>query len=119
MLEQVDQYRAFCLFALGRTADAQAVAEGLVKKNPMLELDATDASPRLSAMFTDVRRRLLPGLVRERYRLARAALDSKDFRSAEPQLMEVRRMLDDAERDQRRWTKGWPICGYSWTDSST
>jgi hypothetical protein len=98
VLEQVDQYRAFCLFALGRTADAQAVAEGLVKKNPMLELDATDASPRLSAMFTDVRRRLLPALVRDRYRQARAALDSKNFTSAEPQLIEVRVMISDAEK---------------------
>ena len=98
VLEQVDQYRAFCLFALGRTADAQAVAESLVRKNPMLELDATDASPRLSAMFTDVRRRLLPALVRDRYRQARASLDSKNFTSAEPQLIEVRVMISDAEK---------------------
>jgi len=98
VLEQVEQYRAFCLFALGRTADAQAVAESLVKKNPMLELDATDASPRLFAMFTDVRRRLLPALIRERYRLARAAIDSKNFSSAEPQLIEVRVMISDAEK---------------------
>ena len=98
VLEQVEQYRAFCLFALGRTADAQAVAENLVKKNPMLELDATDASPRLSAMFTEVRRRLLPALVRDRYRQARAALDSKNFASAEPQLIEVRVMISDAEK---------------------
>jgi hypothetical protein len=97
VLEQVDQYRAFCLFALGRTADAQAVAESLVKKNPMLAIDTNDASPRLAAMFTDVRKRLLPGLVRERYRLARAALDSKNFATAEPQLLEVRKMLDEAE----------------------
>jgi hypothetical protein len=97
VLEQVEQYRAFCLFALGRTADAVSVAEGLVKKNPMLELDATDASPRLSAMFTDVRRRLLPALIRERYRQARTALDDKNFLSAEPRLVEVRQMLTEAE----------------------
>ena len=97
VLEQVEQYRAFCLFALGRTADAVSVAEGLVRKNPMLELDATDASPRLSAMFTDVRRRLLPGLIRERYRQARTALDDKNFLNAEPRLVEVRQMLTEAE----------------------
>jgi len=97
VLEQVEQYRAFCLFALGRTADAVSVAEGLVRKNPMLELDATDASPRLSAMFTDVRRRLLPTLIRERYRQARAALDDKNFLNAEPRLIEVRQMLSEAE----------------------
>ena len=35
MVEQVDQYRAFCLFALGRNAEAQKVAESLISKNPM------------------------------------------------------------------------------------
>src|SRR5437773_10406596 len=67
MVEQVDQYRAFCLFALGRNAEAQKVAEGLILQNPMLRLDGGDASPRIAAMFSDVRRTLLPALVREHY----------------------------------------------------
>jgi hypothetical protein len=97
VLEKADQYRAFCLFALGRTSDAQLVAEGLIRKNPTLELDSTDASPRITEMFTSVRKRLLPDLVRDRYRTARGAIDRKDFASAEPQLMQVRQMLDEAE----------------------
>src|SRR5256885_16990684 len=56
MVEQVDQYRAFCLFALGRNAEAQQVAEGLISKNPMLQVDRGGASPRIAAMFADVRR---------------------------------------------------------------
>jgi tetratricopeptide (TPR) repeat protein len=98
VLEQADQYRAFCLFALGRTSDAQTVAENLIRKNPTLELDTTDASPRITEMFTSVRRRLLPDLVRERYRTARGAIDRKDYATAEPQLAEVRQMLDEAEK---------------------
>jgi hypothetical protein len=97
VLEQVDQYRAFCLFALGRTADAKLVAENLIRKNPTLELDATDASPRITAMFTDVRRELLPDLIRDRYRTARAAIDRKDFETAAPQLARVQEMLSEAE----------------------
>src|SRR5262245_60650052 len=55
--EEIDQYRAFCLFALGRTVEAKSVAEALIQKNPRMQLEATDASPRITAMFTDVRRR--------------------------------------------------------------
>jgi len=98
MVEQVDQYRAFCLFALGRGAEAQKVAEGLISKNPMLQLDRADASPRISAMFSDVRKTLLPGLVREHYKTARTALDSKDFASAEPEFVQLKAMLEEAER---------------------
>jgi TonB family protein len=98
MVEQVDQYRAFCLFALGRNAEAQKVAESLISKNPMLELDRADASPRITAMFTDVRRTMLPALVREHYKSARTALDSKDFAGAEPQFVQLKGMLEEADR---------------------
>jgi TonB family protein len=95
---QIDQYRAFCLFALGRTAEAQSVAEALISKDPLLQLDDGGASPRIVAMFADVRKRLLPGLTRDEYRTARASLDRKDFTSAESQLTMTRRMLEEAQR---------------------
>jgi tetratricopeptide (TPR) repeat protein len=93
--ERAEQYRAFCLFALGRTAEARAVADGLIEKNPLLELEA-DASPRVAAIFTDARQRLLPGIIREKYRAARASIDRKDYAAAEPQLETVKRLLDHA-----------------------
>jgi hypothetical protein len=98
VVEQVDEYRAFCLFALGRDAEAQKVAEGLISKNPMLQLDEADASPRIAAMFTAVRRSLLPNLVREHYRTARTALDRKDPAHAEPEFVQVKAMLEEADR---------------------
>jgi hypothetical protein len=96
--EQVEQYRAFCLFALGRTREAVGVSERLIAKNPTLELDSAEASPRIISMFADVRKRLLPGLIREHYRTARAALEAKDAAGAEAQFGEVRRMIDEAEK---------------------
>jgi len=96
--EQVEQYRAFCLFALGRTAEAQAVAEGLVTVSPLLEIDSADASPRIVAMFNDVRKRMLPGLIREQYRSGRSAIDRKEFAAARSQFAKVRQMLDEAEK---------------------
>src|SRR5439155_2127437 len=97
-IEQIDQYRAFCLFALGRVAEAQTLAENLISKNPLLEVNTTDASPRITAMFADARKKLLPGLIRDQYRGARSALDRKDYAAAEPQLKQVRKMIEEAER---------------------
>ena len=96
--DQVEQYRAFCLFALGRSAEAQAVAEALIKKSPLVEIDAADASPRIVAMFTDVRKRLLPALIREQYRSGRAAVEKKEYSSAQSEFTRVRQMLDEADK---------------------
>ena len=95
---QVDEYRAFCLYALGRTREAESVAESIIRKEPLARLDAADASPRLELMFTDVRKRLLPSLIRERFRVARSALDLKSFAVAEPLLAEARLMIAEAEK---------------------
>jgi hypothetical protein len=95
---QIDQYRAFCLFALGRTAEAESVAESLIKKDPLLRLDDGDASPRIVAMFADVRKRLLPGLTRDQYRAARASIDRRDFEGAESQLTRTRQLLEEAQQ---------------------
>ena len=65
---QADRYRAFSLFALGRTREAESIAESLIRKEPLAPLDEADVSPRIEKMFTDVRKRLLPSLIRERFR---------------------------------------------------
>jgi tetratricopeptide (TPR) repeat protein len=95
---QVDEYRAFCLYALGRTKEAESVAESLIRREPLAPLAAADASPRLEAMFAGVQKRILPSLIREEYRNLRPILDRKDYAAAEPRLAEARRMLNEAER---------------------
>jgi TonB family protein len=95
---QADEYRAFCLYALGRTGEAESVAESIIRKEPLVRLEAADASPRLESMFADVRKRLLPSLIRERYRVARAAVDQKSFSAAEPKLADARSMIAEAEK---------------------
>jgi len=93
---QIEEYRAFCLYALGRTREAESVAEAMIRKQPLGRLDAADASPRLESMFSDVRKRLLPSLIREQFRTARAAIDRKSFSAAEPQLAEAKAMILEA-----------------------
>ena len=92
---QVEQYRVFCLFALGRTTEAETSAEAFMRTQPLARLD--DASPRIEAMFQAVRKRLLPSLIRAEYRTARSALDEKNFPKSEPHLIQARKMLAAAQ----------------------
>jgi TonB family protein len=95
---QADEYRAFCLFALGRTAEAESAAEALIRREPLVELNTSEASPRLVAMFEGVRKRILPGVIRDRYRTVRRLLDDKQYAAAEPHLVEIRQLLESAQR---------------------
>jgi TonB family protein len=97
VVHQADQYRAFCLFALGRNAEAESAAESAIRHDPLAQLDQQDASPRIEAMFTLVRKRLLPGLIRDAYRTARAATEKGDLAAGVQQLTAVRSMLDQAK----------------------
>jgi len=63
-----------------------------------MKLDSPDVSPRLEAMFSTVRKRLLPTLIRERFKAARTALEQKKLAEAEPQLAEAKLMIADAEK---------------------
>jgi len=92
-----EAYRTFCLVALGRDAEARAAAESLVRKDPTLSIDQfPDASPRIATMFAAVRRSVLPQLIRDEYREARARA-AENAPDAEARLRKVRQLLDTAE----------------------
>jgi TonB family protein len=97
LLHQVDQYRAFCLLALGRNPEAESAAESAIQEDPLAPLDPRDTSPRIEAMFKLVRKRLLPGMIRDAYRTARAATEKGDLAGGVEQLRQVRSMLDAAK----------------------
>jgi hypothetical protein len=78
----VDQYRAFCLLALGKSTEAAQAIEAVVAADPSYHPSDSDVSPRVRAAFSDVRRRLLPDLAQQKYTLAKAAFDRKDYRTA-------------------------------------
>jgi protein TonB len=79
---QVEQYRALCQIALGRLSDAEQSVERLVARNPLYRIQDRDVSPRLVAMFGDVRKRMLPATAKERYARAKASYDSGNFAAA-------------------------------------
>jgi hypothetical protein len=78
----VDQYRAFCLMALGRQVDAVRAIEAVVVADPFYVPSDSDVSPRVVTAFRDARRRLLPGVAQQRYLEAKSAYDRKDYVSA-------------------------------------
>jgi len=94
---ETDAYRAFCLVALGRNQEAEVVVETLVRTDPMLALDLRDASPRIEELFVSARKRVLPQLIRDRYRSARALAVQK-APDAESHLKQVKGMLAQAEK---------------------
>ncbi len=75
----IDQYRAFCLIALGRAADAEQAIEAVVAEEPSFQPSGSEVSPRVRSAFSDVRRRVLPALAQGRYATAKAAFDRNDF----------------------------------------
>ena len=76
-LEQIEQYRALCLLALGRPSDAQKSLERIVISQPLYRMDNADVSPKLATMFQDVRRRMLPSAARELYTKGKTSFDSQ------------------------------------------
>ena len=78
----IEQYRAFCLLALGRPADAEQAIEAAVTAEPSYHPSDSEVSPRGRTAFTTVRRRMLPVIIQQRYAQAKAAFDKKDFAAA-------------------------------------
>jgi len=80
--DEVDEYRALCLLALGRTAESQRALESLFTRTPLFKMSDADVPPRLVTMYHDVRRRLLPVAIRSLYVRSKANYDQKSFAAA-------------------------------------
>jgi TonB family protein len=97
--QSIDEYRAFCLLALGRQEEARQAIEALVTTDPSYQLSDADASPTVRAAFQEVRRRVLPSIAQQRYAAAKASYDRKEFPLAGEQFGEVVRMLETSDVD--------------------
>jgi TonB family protein len=75
---EAEQYRVFCLVALGRLDEADKAVESVLMARPEYKPDAAEASPRIQALFTKVRKRIGPGLVKQMYQQGKAAMDRKE-----------------------------------------
>ena len=66
-LKSVEQYRSLCLLALGRGSEAEKAIAAVVTADPAYQPSESEASPRVRAAFSEVRRRLLPQIAGSRY----------------------------------------------------
>jgi tetratricopeptide (TPR) repeat protein len=93
----IEQYRAFCLLALGRVEEAERAIEAVVAAEPFYSPSTTEVSPRVRSAFTDVRRRMLPTIVQQKYAQAKATFDRKEFDSAPDQFKKVLDIFNDPD----------------------
>lgn len=91
----IEQYRAFCLLALGRAADAQQAIEAVVAAEPTYQPSETEVSPRIRSAFAEVRRRMLPAIIQQKYAEAKKAFDSKSYAVAATGFSQVLVALTD------------------------
>ena len=98
---EVSAYQVFCLVALGRSAEARTAIQSIVRADPLYRPSEAQVSPRVRGFYEDVRRPLLPEVVRQVYSNAKAAYDRKDWEPALADFDRVITLVDEiAETDQ-------------------
>ena len=92
---EVSAYQVFCLVALGRSDDATKAIETMVKNDPLFHPSDAQASPRVRAFFENVRRPLLPDIVRDSYAKGKDAFARKDMAAATAEFDQVIALIDE------------------------
>lgn len=98
---QVEQYRALCLIALGRLAEAERAVVAMVDADPTYVPPSTVASPRVLTMVADIRKKELPGVSRRVLDSGRAAFEAKNNTLAQRQFDLLLKLLDDPAMEGR------------------
>ena len=94
---QVEQYRALCFLALGRTDEAERALERIVLSKPMYKVTDADVSPRLVTLFAEVRKRALPGVAKKIFADGRAAFLGKSFAESRDRFTALLALLKEDE----------------------
>jgi TonB family protein len=92
---EVLEYKALCLLALGRVAEAQSVVDTLVSTAPTFVPADDDGPPRFVAVLNDTRRRLLPEITKRLFKDARDQFQARNQGVAKEQFEQVLRLTDD------------------------
>jgi TonB family protein len=94
---EAEQYRVFCLVALGRMDEADTAVEAVLMAHPEYRPDPAQASPRIQTVFSQVRRRIGPALVKKMYQQGKAAMERKDRAEAVSQFEAMLRIANDPD----------------------
>lgn len=96
-VEQLNEIRALCYLALGRTQDAEQAIVRLVMHNPAYRIEQADVSPKLVSLFHDVRRRKLPDAARAVYAKGKTHYDGKEWARAKSEFSALLQLLNDPD----------------------
>ncbi len=105
VIDQIDEYRALCLLALDRDADAERVVEGLVARHPLGLDGLNEQAPKFTSVYRAVRAWLVPELANKAYHSAVASFEARDYATADQQFGEALELLHSVEppASQRDW----------------
>ncbi len=92
---ETHQYRALCFLALGQLQDTERALEALISASPAYAVSETDVPPRLVALFTQTRRRIMPAVVKRLFSEAREDFQAKEFQRARGKFEQVLALMND------------------------
>ena len=95
--QSIDLYRTLCLVALGRTADADHVIEGMLMRQPLYRAPREELSPRVISAFENARKRILPEIIQKEYADAKQAFDKQDWKVASAGFDDVLKSIADPD----------------------
>src|SRR5688572_13917594 len=94
---ELQQYRVFCLVALGRQNEAEKAMEALIAADPLYVFGPVETSPRVQEAFNQRRQQLLPEIAKQFYFEARGALDRKERGNAISRFERLVTIIDAAQ----------------------
>lgn len=95
--QSIDLYRTLCLYALGKSSEAERVIEAMLMRQPLYRASSEELSPRVQTAFQNARKRILPGLIQKEYAEAKTAFDNKDWPVASKGFDEVLKSIADPD----------------------
>lgn len=95
--QSIDLYRTLCLVALGRTADADRVIEGMLMRQPLYRASNEELSPRVQSAFQNARKRMLPAMIQKEYAEAKEAFDKQNWPVAAAGFADVLKSIADPD----------------------
>ena len=101
LVDVVDTYRALCLLGLGRVRDAEQALGAIVMRKPLLVLSDADYSPRVVALFREVRKKALPATARQLYSQARSEFEEKKYAAAAAGFKQALQVIADADPESQ------------------
>jgi hypothetical protein len=110
------QYRALCLIALGRVADAEKELTALVTVSPAFAVLDEDVPPRFVTLLAEAKRKVVPGLARRIFEQARQNFQDKSYQQALEGFERVSALASDRSLSEAEGMKDLELLASAFVD---